>query len=201
MKTIFIPVLSKGSIKSLISKVKIEGKVGIVSSIQYLEQAKEASKLLKNSMFAGQVLGCNVNLPKKAKVDAFLYIGSAYFHPIFLAVKTNKPVYILNPITEKFSKVDEKEIERYKKRLKGKVLKFLSSENKGILVSVKPFQQKFKEALELKKKLNAHIFLVNTLDVDNLENFPDIDCWINTACPRIEGKNIINLGDIPKDYE
>ena len=39
--------------------------------------------------------------------------------------------------------------------------------------------------------------MFNTLNIEELENFPDIDCWINTACPRIEGKNIINMDVVP----
>ena len=36
------------------------------------------------------------------------------------------------------------------------------------------------------------------LDLNELENFREIDYWVNTACQRIEGKNIINLEDLPK---
>ena len=36
-------------------------------------------------------------------------------------------------------------------------------------------------------------------EIINLENFQDIDCWINTACSRIEGKSIIkNIENIKK---
>ena len=40
--------------------------------------------------------------------------------------------------------------------------------------------------------------MFNTLNELELENFRKVDIWINTACPRIEGKNIINLEDLPK---
>ena len=84
-------------------------------------------------------------------------------------------------------------------RKKGKLLRFYSAKSYGILVSTKQGQYKLKKALELQKKLkNSFIFIFNTLNLNELENFPDIDCWINTACPRIEGKSIINLEDIPK---
>ena len=66
---------------------------------------------------------------------------------------------------------------------------------------MKPIQQLYKKALELKNKIKvkeSFIFVTNTFDIEQFENFNDIDCWVNTACPRIEGKNIINLEDLPK---
>jgi len=42
----------------------------------------------------------------------------------------------------------------------------------------------------------AYIFLNNNIDTSKLEDFSDIDYWVNTACPRIEEKGLINLGDI-----
>ena len=56
-----------------------------------------------------------------------------------------------------------------------------------------PLQQKkgqgrMQDALKLKKELkdkNVFIFMFETLDFNSLENFPFIDVWVNTACPRI----------------
>ena len=49
-----------------------------------------------------------------------------------------------------------------------------------------------------KKDKNYFIFAFDTLNISDLENFPFIDCWVNTACPRIadERKNMINISDI-----
>ena len=92
-------------------------------------------------------------------------------------------------------------IESVKKQNKGKLIKFYSANKYGILVSTKKGQRKLNEARKLQRKLrNSYIFIFNNLDTKELENFPDIDCWINTACPRVEYKNIINYQDIPKDY-
>ena len=51
------------------------------------------------------------------------------------------------------------------------------------------------------KDKQCYIFLCNTLSQYEFDNFPDIDIWVNTACPRIEGKNIINASDLPKEHE
>jgi len=195
MKTYFIPAKYKNDLTNLFKKVNLEGKIGLVSTVQYLDQLKKASKIIKNSIVIGQVLGCNVKINQK--VDCILFIGSAYFHPIEIAVKSKKPTYILNPLTNKLSKVSDKEVNDYKKRIKGRQLKFLSSKSKATLVCVKPGQNNLKQALKLKYP----IFLFNNLDENEFENFPDVDVFINTACSRIDNKKVINLENLPKGYE
>lgn len=203
MKLLFIPAQAKVDLSGILKKIKLKGKIGLVAAVQYIHTLEEVQKHIPNSIIAGQVLGCNAAQPYKVKdkVDSFLYIGSGRFHPIAVALITKKPVYIANPITSEFSEISQKEIEDYQKKKKGKQLMFLSAKKIGILVSMKPIQQLYQKALELKQKLKdkeSFIFVTNTFDAPQFENFNDIDCWINTACPRIEGKNIINLEDLPK---
>lgn len=201
MKKLFIPAYSDIDISPLIKKIKIKKKFGLLASVQFLPQLKKANKLLKNSIIGGQILGCNIkNAVKiKNKVDAFLYIGSAYFHPIEIAIQIKKTVYIANPYTQKISEVNKKEIEKIKKQKKGKLIRFYSAKNYGILVSTKPGQYNLKAALKLQKKLkNSYIFIFNNFNEIELENFSNIDFWINTSCPRISSKNIINLEELPK---
>lgn len=197
MKTLFIPAKSKTSILPVLKKVKLSGKTGLITTIQYLNQVKK----IKNYIFGGQILGCNIKNAEKisSKIDQFLYIGSGTFHPIYVALKIKKPVYIANPETNEFSKIATKEITKLEKQLKGKQIKFYAAKKLGIIVSTKPGQYNIKIAEKLKKQLKkpSFIFLTDNINTEELENFPDIDCWINTACPRIQGKNIINYQDLP----
>ena len=155
MKTLFIPAKSRISIKESLKKVKINGRMGLITTIQFLDQLKLANKILKNSVIGDQILGCNIKNAEKIKdkVDFFLYIGSGRFHPIYVAQKIKKPVYILNPNTNEFSKIDESEIIDYERKLKGKLSKFYSARSYGILVSTKPGQYQMKKAELLRKKL------------------------------------------------
>ncbi len=195
MKILHIKAEYKTSLEVL-KKVKIKGKFGILTTIQHLNQVKKIK--LKNSIFLGQMLGCYI--PKKTKLASYLYIGTGKFHPIEIALETKKPVYIANPLTNKFYKLDQKEIINYQKKLKGKLAKFYSAKKIGIIVSLKPGQLNLKQAENFQKKLKkeSFIFLTNNINEEELENFPDINFWVNTACPRIEIKNVINLRDIPK---
>ncbi len=200
MKTVFIEAKYKKDIKEVLRNVKIKGKIGLVTTAQHIHQLKDAQKTIKNSIIGGQILGCNFRNAEKIKnkVDAFLFIGSGDFHPLELALKTNKEVYIANPYNNQVSKISKEDVERKKKEIKGKYLRFLNAKKVGILVSTKPGQYNLKKALEIRKRLKkeSYIFIFNTLRENELENFPDIDIFINTACPRIEFKNVINIQDI-----
>ncbi len=200
MKTLFIEGKSKTSILEVIKKINKYDKIGILTTAQFLDQLKDIKKILKNAIIGGQVLGCDVTnaIKIKNKVDYFVYIGSGNFHPIQIALKTGKKVLIVNPNTNELSQVNQEEINDYKNKLKGKLAKFYNARKIGIIVSTKPGQNNLKKALEFKNKTNkeSFIFLTDTLNQAELENFPDIEYWVNTACIRIEGNKIINLEDI-----
>lgn len=86
------------------------------------------------------------------------------------------------------------------------MLSFMSSKEIGVLISTKPGQYKIKKAYELEDKFpekKIYFLLFNTLNYSGLENFPFIECFVNTACPRISydeadkiRKPIINIDDL-----
>ena len=208
MKILFIEAKYKGKVnlgKDIIDK--LPKRIGLVSTVQFVDNLSSIKKQLeknnKKIIIGGQILGCDVSKADKIKnkVDYFLYIGTGSFHPLGLAYAINKPVFTYSPIDNTLEKISEKEIESYKKRRKGAYIKFLSAKNIGILVSTKPGQNQLKKALALKKKLkdkNCYIFIADTIDLNELENFPFIEAWVNTACPRIveDKSGIINIDEI-----
>ena len=219
MKIVFIPTKYTGKVElDKLELDKLPKKIGIVTTAQFLDKSKYIIKYLEKNQKEvfidkdkqknkGQILGCDVSAAIKIqdKVDAFLYIGSGSFHPIGLALRTNKDVFQFNPATNVFSKLDNKEIEQYKKIKKAKYVKFLHSDSIGILVSTKPGQSSYKKAVEIKKKLEnkgkkCFIFAFDTLDANEMKNFPFIDFWINTACPRIaddeDKKNVVDMSEL-----
>lgn len=185
MKVLNIPTALEFN-KNLFKKIKIKN-FEVVTTIQYLKEIK------KHFPRAKQILGCS----KLKKANTYLYIGTGKFHPLRLT-RYSKNIYILNPETKQFYKLPQSEITNYKKFSKGKLNKFYAAKLYGIIVSIKPGQYNLKQAIKLKSKLkNSFIFLTNNVNTKEFENFPKIKLWINTACPRIEHKNIINLEDLP----
>ncbi len=217
MKTLFIEAKYKEKVKLSKEAIgKLPEKVCLVTTVQFIDSLEEIKKQLEKenkevilkqgkSKYPGQILGCDIKSFKDADCDAFLYIGDGMFHPKALLFKTNRAVFVFNPFSKKLIKLDENEIEKIKKKQKAAYYKFLSANEIGILVSVKSGQNNLKKAIELKNKLdkNCYIFLCDTLDFSQLENFPFIECWVNTMCPRIGlddslelEKPIINIEDI-----
>ena len=220
MKLIFIEARYKKKVTIDKYITKLPSKIGLITTVQFIGQIKEVKSQLEKSgkkvflgkgnhtVYSGQVLGCDVQSAISIinKIDAFLYIGSGLFHPIAISLKTKKDIFTFNPLTEKFDKVDIKKAERINKRKKGALIKFLSSKEIGVIVTTKPGQNQLKKAFELKKKFkdkNFYFLIFDTIDFNQLENFPFVECFINTACPRIAlddsinvNKSIINLEDI-----
>jgi 2-(3-amino-3-carboxypropyl)histidine synthase len=199
---------------------KLPEKVGLLTTVQHISQLGKAKKFLENNgkkvylgkgkkaMHKCQILGCDFDAAKSvsSKVDAFLYIGTGRFHPLGVVLYTGKNVLAVNPLSMEIKEYTKKDAEQIEKRKKGALLKFYSAKKIGIIVSTKPGQNRMKDALELKKKLKdkeCYIFVTDTLDFSELENFPFIDCYVNTMCPRIglddtirAAKPIVNIDDV-----
>jgi len=197
MKVVYIPAKVKhAGIAELMQKVQIPGTFAIVTTIQFLDEVNQ----LKGYQVLGQILGCNTVQTRHADIEAFLYIGTGKFHPLNLAFTGGKPVYTLDPMTKEFSRITEEEVQHYEKRKKGMLLKYYAAEKIGIIVSTKSGQNLLPRALRFQEKCGkkAYIFMCN--NVQKLEDFQDIDCWVNTACVRIIeddlGVPMVNIRDV-----
>jgi len=213
METMFLEAKYEGKID--LSKIKLDNlpeRVGLITTVQFADFLDEIKTFLKDKKiiigkgkqkYEGQILGCDASAAEniKDKIDAFLYVGTGNFHPLIVGVKTEKTVFTLNPITGAFGKIADKEIKGYKKRKKAALVKFFSSEIIGVLVSTKKGQyydvNKLKELEKKYPKKKLYVFMAETIDYKQLENFPFIEAWVNTACPRIEeDTKIVNIQEI-----
>ncbi len=162
-----------------------------------------------------QILGCDAYHDSFkediiSRADAVLYIGDGLFHPKALLLAQNeahngdgqfqtiKNIIIWDPISEKMSIIGKKDIEQQLQKAKANYARYLAASSIGILVTIKPGQQYLNLALKIKDKLEkdgkkAFIFIDNTIDLKSLENYPFIEAWLNTACPRIGMDDIVNV--------
>ncbi len=155
-----------------------------------------------------QILGCDCyedsfkeNIIKNS--DLILYIGDGLFHPkalLLSQIKSNdiKPVIIFDPIANQIKEINKKDIEKQIQKIKRNLKLFINSKTIGILVTIKPGQQYFSSAKKLKEKLEkenkkAYIFIDDIINLNQLENYPFIQSWVNTACPRIGTDDILNI--------
>lgn len=173
---------------------------GVVTTIQHLHKINDVVKQLK-AVLAGQVLGCNASEAEKVqrKVDSFLFVGSGEFHPVQVALKTGRPVWLWNPVSKNFGLLDSKIVDGFRKRLQGRLAKFLHAKSIGVIVSTKLGQKNLMRAYDLLgSDKNCYLFACDNIDFNEFENFPFIDFWVNTACPRIPDGNVnmINIEDL-----
>ena len=199
MRTLFIPAKSRLKInKSKILEIskKLPKNIVIAYSIQYKKIAEEVREILSknhNILKFTQVLGCSKpQFPKNTQF--ILLISEGKFHAISLAIETHIPIYIFN--NNNFDQISKQEIQNFEKRQKASYVKFLNANKIGILVSTKPGQENIKKALEFKKqtKKKSYLFLGNEINHLEFENFPQIQSWVNTACPRLDMNfSVVNL--------
>jgi len=186
------------------AKLKLLPKLrwGVVTTIQHAHKVGDVIEQLKTAQLAGQVLGCNASEAEriKDKVDAWLFVGSGEFHPINVAIKTAQEVWLWNPASKELGKLDPKLAEKFQKRKTGELAKFLHAKRVGIIVSTKIGQKNLVRAMELAKQGDKEyfIFACDELDMRQFENFPFVDFWVNTACPRIadERTAMVNVDDL-----
>lgn len=188
----------------------------VIEKIEKLNYKTKISKAARTAI-AGQILGCdsykdtlNLNLNE---IDGFVYIGDGYFHPnalLFAQENSEKkvPVLVVNIVQQIIEIITIKDIEKYIKKRRANYLKFLTSKNIGIYVTSKWGQEYKDAALKLKElypEKNFYFFVSDNFNENEIINFPFVEVWVNTACPRIGQddvlrieKPIVNIKDIWK---
>lgn len=170
----------------------IKGKVGIITTIQFLHLMKDVKKFFDenkiNSEILGQVLGCNIEVTKKSNAETFLFFGDGLFHPKGMILKEKEYVVMADPLSNTVRILSDDEIKRFENiRYRG-LNTFYSSKNIGVLTTMKTGQEQVKASLMLKEKYpdkNFYILLFDDLDFNGLQNYPFVECFVNTMCPRI----------------
>ena len=178
-------------------------RIGLVTTVQHVQTLDSVREFLTRAgksvaigdtghlSYAGQVIGCNYGNAKSiAKdVEAFLFIGGGQFHALGVALATSKPTVVADPFDNRAFLVDEEAGKIFKQRW-ASIEEAKKAKNFAVLVGLKPGQKRFDEALRLKQKLEdngkaAFLFAVREVTPDVLLEFPNVDAYVNTACPRI----------------
>lgn len=173
--------------------------VGLVAPVNFLEALKRAEKFIEDQgkiiymsegdrTKKGQILGCDLSSALKVEenVNCYLCIGSGRFHPLGLALKTEKPVYILDFEEENIYAPD---FEKFARQRVVAMEEARDAERFAVLLSWKKGQANPGKADELKEALErsgkgARIFSMDEITPGKLEGIK-VDCLVNTACPRI----------------
>lgn len=221
---VFIEVKAKISIKEAVTEALPHldswTKIGLVTTVQHIHQLDEAKKLLQNAgktvfvgdagrvKHAGQVLGCDFSNAQAVleTVDAYLFVGGGRFHAIGVALSTEKPTIIADPY-EQIAYPIHDQVRRIIMQRWANISEAKQAKTFGVLISLKNGQMKLKEALKIKEKLEKHgstaiLLALTEVTPSALMQFPEMDAFVNTACPRLSlddaphyGKPLLSINE------
>jgi 2-(3-amino-3-carboxypropyl)histidine synthase len=140
---------------------------------------------------AGQVIGCDFsNAHAVAKdVDAFLCICGGRFHAIGVALATSKPTVVADPYEARAYSVDG-DADRVRKQRWASIQEAAEGQRFGVLIGLKSGQKRLEKALQISRKLQqvakkTTLLAVREVTPESLMQYPSIDVYVNTACPRL----------------
>ena len=178
-------------------------RIGLTTTVQHVQTLDEVREnLIRNGKtvaigdtgrlgYPGQVIGCDYSnaISITKDVDAFLFIGGGRFHAVGVAVSTRKPTIVADPYENTAFSVDSEADKTFKQRW-ASIEEAKKATTFAILIGLKPGQKRLEEALQTKKNLEeknrtAYLFAVKDITPEALMEFPTIDAFVNTACPRL----------------
>jgi 2-(3-amino-3-carboxypropyl)histidine synthase len=178
-------------------------KIGLVTTVQHVQTLDVAKEILLHAgktvvvgdagrmSYPGQVVGCDYSNAKSiaGDVDAFLFIGGGRFHALGVGLSTFKPTIIADPYERRAYSIDE-DVQKVLRQRWACIEDALKAKVFAVLVGLKPGQKRLDLALNIKEKIErsgktACLFAAREITPEVLMEFPAVDAFVNTACPRI----------------
>ncbi len=178
-------------------------KIGLATTVQHAQILDEARENLVRAgktvvvgdagrvSYSGQVLGCDYSNVKSVAndVDAFLFVGGGQFHALGIALNTSKPTVIADPYQNRAYSINE-EAQKVLKQRYACIEEAGHANSFGVLIGLKLGQKHFGKALKIKEtaeEIGKRVFLfaVREISPEALMEFPSVDVYVNTACPRV----------------
>lgn len=205
--TIYIEAEAKLSIGATLKKalplIKSWRRIGLVTTIQHGKHLGEAREVLLAAGksvavgdagkldHAGQVIGCDFSSAQAVAkdVDAFLCVCGGRFHAIGVALATSKPTVVADPYEARAYSVDG-DADRVRKQRWASIQEAAEGQRFGVLIGLKSGQKRLEKALQISRKLQqaakkTTLLAVREVTPESLMQYPSIDVYVNTACPRL----------------
>ena len=212
--TIYIEARAKKNIKEAIVKalsyLEEWNRIGLVTTVQHIDKLDEAKKMLEAAgktvfvgdfgdvKYAGQVLGCDFSNAQSISenVEAYVFVGGGRFHAIGVAITTEKPTIVADPYEGTAWSIHG-QVRRVIMQRWGDIAEAKKAKTFGILISLKSGQMKLKNGIWIKEKLEnygltAILMAVREVTPTIVIQFPGIEAFVNTACPRLSLDDALN---------
>jgi 2-(3-amino-3-carboxypropyl)histidine synthase len=177
--------------------------VGFATSVQHLQTLSQTREILTRAGktvivgntgqigYPGQVSGCNYSNVKSIvnEVEAFLFVGGGIFHALGIALSTSKPTIIADPYDSRAYSISA-EVQKILRQRFASIQEAKNAKTFGIFVGLKPGQKHLDGALKVKELAEkngktAYLLAAREINPETLLEFPSIDAYVNTACPRV----------------
>jgi 2-(3-amino-3-carboxypropyl)histidine synthase len=191
------------SLKKALPLLNEYSKIGLATSVQHIQTLNETREFLVRSGktviigeagrvgYAGQVIGCDYSNVKSIadEVEAYLFVGGGFFHALGIALSTSKPTFVVDPYDDRVFSISE-DSKKLLKQHWACIEQARNAQNIGIIIGLKPGQNRIDDALNVKDLIekhgkNAYLLAIREVTPESLLDFPTIDAYVNTACPRI----------------
>jgi 2-(3-amino-3-carboxypropyl)histidine synthase len=179
------------------------GKIGLATTVQHIQALGQAREILVREgktviigdagrmNYSGQVSGCDYSNVKSIanEVEAFLFVGGGRFHALGIALSTSKPTIIADPYERRAYSIGE-EAQRILRQRWVCIDEAKRAKTLGVLVGLKVGQKRLEDAFRIKELAEKNgkvtfLFAVREVLPEALMEFPTVDAYVNTACPRI----------------
>ena len=178
-------------------------KIGLATTVQHVQALAHAREILVRAgktveigdagrmNYSGQVTGCDYSNVRSIAndVEAFVFIGGGRFHALGIALSTSKPTIIADPYEKRAYSIDG-EAQKILKQRWACIEEAGHAKTLGVIIGLKPGQKHLDAALKIKEMAEktgkaAFLLAVRELLPETLMEFPTVDAYVNTACPRI----------------
>jgi 2-(3-amino-3-carboxypropyl)histidine synthase len=178
-------------------------KIGLATTVQHVQTLDSVRELLLHAgktvvigdagrlNYPGQIIGCDYSNTKSIAndIEAFLFIGGGRFHALGIALSTSKPTIVADPYEKRAYSIDQ-EAQKILKQRWASIGEAMKAKTFAVLIGLKLGQKRINEALSIREKLEkngkvAHLFAAREIVPEMLMEFPTVDAYVNTACPRI----------------
>ena len=193
----------KATVEKAVDQLDPWNRIGLATTVQHMHMIHEAKDILEragktvyighagHTEYPGQVLGCDYSNAKSVldKVEAFLFVGGGRFHAIGLYLATMKPTVVADPFENRAYPL-EADAQKIVKKRWAEICEAKEAEEFGVIIGLKSGQCNIEAALGIKQALEengkrAVLLALREITSAALLQFPTVEAYVNTACPRI----------------
>jgi 2-(3-amino-3-carboxypropyl)histidine synthase len=205
--TVYVEARAKISVKEAVAEaltyLESWSRIGLVTTVQHVHQLDEAKSLFEAAgkavfvgdtdslKYPGQVIGCDFGNAQSLSenVEAYVFVGGGRFHAMGVALATGKPTVIADPYENRAYPIQDL-VRLVIKQRWANIYEAKKAKSFGVLISLKTGQMKMSAAVKIKEKLEQHglnaiLLTLREVTPRALIQFPSLDAFINTACPRL----------------